>query len=55
MLTVYVLVAAIVFSLLTVIWAKDSWLNTSLKALFFVMGIMGWIQFLIQMGYIVKV
>jgi len=53
--TAYILISCILFFILGIIWTKKTWLNFLIKIVFFGMAICGFIIWLTESGYIIKV
>ncbi len=51
-MTSFIIIATIIFGLLTLIWSKTGWLDFFIKVAFFIMTIWGLILALQALGYL---
>lgn len=54
MTTVYLILTTLINLLMSVIWAKDDWVNTTIKILFIVAFIMGLVLVMMDFGFVHK-
>ena len=54
MTTTYLIIATIIFLILGMIWKKSDFVNVLFKAIFWVMGLVGGVITLMEMGYLIQ-